>query len=204
MVKPINLIPGPRRHAKACRRLMRMWVGAAVAWAVVLLAVCALSRGMIGPAPASASSAQDSEKVREDTRATRRAILTCERQIAEVRESLQSIQAIGQQPDWSVLLAVVAEKLGEDVVLEACRLQEAGTAAKAAGDEPSIGGRFLFRLSGLSRTQPGVSEFIMRLENCGLFDQVRIVRTTRQDFLNAKAVAFELECLLQGSPERAR
>ncbi len=125
------------------------------------------------------------------------AIQRLSRELANAQWKLESCRAVGKQPDWSIPLAMVAGKLGEEVVLERCQL-EPREDADGQGDDDAGSGRYVFRISGLGKSQTAVSQFVLRLEKSELFNHVRLIKTNRQPFLNGKAVQFQLECLLEG------
>ena len=59
----------------------------------------------------------------------------------------------------------------------------------------------LVRVLGPSRTgcgqsQTAVSNFVLRLERTELFDQVKLIGTSRRPFLSGSAVEFQVECFL--------
>ena len=112
---------------------------------------------------------------------------------------LASGHAVGEQPDWSLLLAMLSSALGDETVLRSIRLQAppeaapgGGGGADAARSLPPI----TLDLTGLGRTQQVVSEFVLRLEQMPLFKQIRLVDTRREPFLNLHAVVFRIECVL--------
>ena len=131
-------------------------------------------------------------------------VLTINQDMAVTQQKLQTAKAVGQQPDWSTLMSLLGQDLGDQVVLDLCRLQRSPVALGAdrpavktdpAGKpEPPPENPFLLELNGFAKTQADVSDFVLRLEKTSLFDKVKLVRTTRQSFLNGKAVAFRLEC----------
>ena len=65
-------------------------------------------------------------------------------------------------------------------------------------------GGFLLGLRGYGRSQAAVAKFVLRLEQTGLFQEVKTLKRTREAFLDAEAVAFRLECLLLNRPEIAK
>ncbi len=68
------------------------------------------------------------------------------------------------------------------------------TAGKAAIDPMSGPMHVKLEMSGLAQTQPGVGIVVQRLQNTGLFDEVRLTKTSREGFLAADALAFQLTC----------
>jgi hypothetical protein len=58
---------------------------------------------------------------------------------------------------------------------------------------------FVLNIAGLARSQLAVSQFILRLEQTGLFDRVSLIDTARETFLGGPATGFKLECSLTGT-----
>jgi hypothetical protein len=56
--------------------------------------------------------------------------------------------------------------------------------------------RFTVELRGLATTQPAVSQFVLRLQQIGLFDDVKLLRTGREPVFNTSAVSFEITCVI--------
>jgi len=167
----------------------------------------------VGPNPLGDEIDYTAERIRESGRT----IVTLRKELAATRWRLDSARGVGQQPDWSVMLALLAEGLGHDVVLKSCELNQVLTPLTGAGRGPAVStpGRqdpsdkkehevtFALMVTGFGRSQTAVSQFVLRLERSGLFDSVRLIDANRQPFLNGKAIAFQLECSL-GSNRGAR
>jgi hypothetical protein len=49
-------------------------------------------------------------------------------------------------------------------------------------------------MRGIARSAAGSSKFVTRLEQMQFFDEVKLLRTSRETFLNGEAVGFEIEC----------
>jgi hypothetical protein len=116
------------------------------------------------------------------------------RQIVTAQSRLEADRAVGNQPDWSILLSSIAADLKDDIVLRQCRLSpindRPGSAASSAGRA------FVFQMEGYGRSQDAVSEFVLRLERKGLFDEVKLVRTSREPLLSEIAINFRLDCAM--------
>ncbi len=117
-------------------------------------------------------------------------VQTLQTQLATARRKLHAVQAVGRQPNMGVLMNIIAESVGDEVVLEQCRL-----APTKAGQAPDS--RLILELKGYCSSQAVVSLFAMRLEKTNLFEQINLVKTTRRPFLGAKAVQFQIECPLE-------
>lgn len=207
----VNLIPAQRRQTKARRRHLTRWsIGLVVYGGAVLAAhfVCGSYFGM-----GNRALAAEIQRSTARLRAAHRMTLTARGELVRAAGELKSARAVGGQPDWGVLLALLAKNVGDDVVLEFCRLRPVGRKWNSlrgsrlrdpgtAGQPPlALDSPLLLELSGLGLSQTAVSGFILRLERTGLFDQVRLVKSSRRAFLHKKAIAFRLECLLAGRGE---
>jgi hypothetical protein len=51
-------------------------------------------------------------------------------------------------------------------------------------------------LGGYGKTQSAVSRFALRMDRMDLFNQVRLLRTDREQLGNGTAVAFHMKCRL--------
>jgi hypothetical protein len=69
-------------------------------------------------------------RTEEDIQQSRQAIETCHGELATTRKALQVSRDMQAQPDWSLLLAVLAQQLDDQLVLSACQLAPAGGEAK--------------------------------------------------------------------------
>ena len=201
----INLIPVPRRRAAACRARLRRWLAGCVSFGAALLLVCMACHAVWGREGRALAGEIEGAELR--IRKSNQTILSVCRELASCQWRLASCRAVGKQPDWSVLLAMLSTRLGDDIVLERCRLRglkasDGGARAPSpdapADDEADARKQFIFEISGFGRSQLAVSRFILSLERMRLFDRVRLIKTNRQPFLQGKAVGFKLECLLDG------
>ena len=131
-------------------------------------------------------------------------------ELAEVDARLATNLAVGGQPDWSVLLALLADTMGEEIALSEVRLGRGGDLSA-----PSPGGRRArptrptgnnesptpgLTIGGVGRTQNAVVHFALRLEETGLFDEVRLVDPRRQPYHDGYVVSFRLECSMEQQP----
>jgi len=181
---------------------------------LVLICITCHRTWGVGPNPLGQEIDYTGDRIRESGRT----IVTLQKELATARWKLDSARGVGRQPDWSVLLALLAEGLGHDVVLKSCELNQVliplrGTAGRPQMPPPAgLNGSekgpqelmFVLTVTGFGRSQTAVSQFVLRLERSGLFDNVRLVNANRQPFLNGKAIAFQLECSLGGNRRRVR
>jgi Tfp pilus assembly protein PilN len=198
----VNLIPTQRLAAKRRRSRINRWLVGTTAYAALALAACIGANVAWGTDYHSTAGdlAQTSERISHLT--TKAADLR--RRLADAESLRQTAQAVSDQPDWSILLAILSETLGHDVTLRELRLQPDRRAAAPAAAPTSTPQarppaplnatslRFVLELRGVARSQPAVAQFVLRLQQIGLFDEVKLIRTGREPLFNASAVTFDI------------
>lgn len=204
-MRSVNLIPTPRLQARRRRIRIRWWTVVCVTYALALAAVYVGCRFRWDTG--QSSNATIIRDVADEIAGYNRRIAAMRGAVQSVRARIEANRAVGNQPDWSVLLALMAKNLGPDVVLKRCKLDLAGRGRSSVTpvDQSSERRReFVFEVSGLGRSQMAVSQFVLRLEQAGLFDRVKLIRTRREGFLTGNAIAFELACSLGAKSRRLR
>ena len=191
----INLIPAHRRLHRSRRARRGIWIVVGTAYAAILLTV-AVSVRLMWTTPGLALSEELDRAGREisDAQADQADL---RRQLQRVAASLAAGQTVGTQPDWSILLSVMARQMGDDVVLDSFRLAGQGPAAGADGEPLPLASRpYTLQLSGMARDPLAVSNFVLRLERTGLFQRVTLGQSQRREVSGGEAVGFRIECRL--------
>ncbi len=192
----INLIPERRQLARQRGGRYRAWVVSTLGYSALVVAVCVVYRGLgvnAGAAePTEELAGLDAELLQiQEQQGELRPGLT------EQRLVLAAGRSITDQPDWSSLLVYLADEvLGDTVVLSGCSLapEQDGLDVQQLREASVV-----VKLTGYAKTTPEVSQFVLRLEESGLFDRVSLTRTNREPFLNGQAIAFEARCLMDRS-----
>ncbi len=202
----IDLTPAPRREMKAVRARILRWATGLSAYAAVVFFACMFFASRC--AGVNSALAATSAELNASIKATTELMLATDERLTDAQGKLEAVRSLGRQPDWRVPLTILAKSLGDEVVLERCRLKAVKVTSPAAGRNASPGSagkgfppyraptHFLMELSGFARSQEAVSQFILRLEGVGLFKDVALVQTARQPFLDRQAIAFQVKCLL--------
>ena len=199
----VNLIPAARMEKRRRRARIRLWTAICGGYVILLVGValwsCAFRR-------------DTGDWVIEQLALTEQRIgeynatmSEFRQQLAEAQTELEASKSISSQPDWTKLLILVGDELGDQIVLSVCQiatlskdgenvtrsLQESLSAAR-----PGVHAAEQYRLElcGFGRTQTSVSQFVLRLEQMQIFDKVELANSRRQDFLSDKAVAFNIKC----------
>ncbi|HSZ56394.1 MAG TPA: PilN domain-containing protein [Tepidisphaeraceae bacterium] len=204
-----NLIPLARqlRDQRAARLRRWAWIiGGLCCLILATLAYFAAGNSLAGgPPPQEFSKAAAELSKANQQAASLRASLATEKQ------RLRSRQLIFRQPDYSLLLRLIAQQVDEDVVLSRCEFGRASDFDRASEFGRARGAAPLSRtpsdalqLSGFARSQPAVAAFMLQLESTGIFQKVTLVRSNEQPLLSGEVAAFEILCVPGASPKGAQ
>lgn len=194
---PINLIPPERARIRRYRRHLRSWALGAGGYALLLVIVLVVSRAAGAREDGSVRTALAA--IEADRSGVDAIVARLEETLRRKTELLRANLEIAHQPDWGILLAVLADTAHDRVVLRRCRLAPARSEGPSSADGPDATdaeGRFLVQLEGMGRTQDDVSEFVLRLEGISLFRDVTVQDTRREPFFDDDVVAFRLDLAL--------
>ncbi len=188
-----NLLPAPYREKIRYRRRMVVWIRGVGALILFGVTACVLAnvflRDMDTPVRDELHNVQSVINQLDASEAA------AWKQIETVTHELGVAEDIAGQPKWSVLLAVLAAGLNEDVYLE---LVETSIVRDNPTEvsPPSIAasGPYRVKISGVSLLQVDATKYALFLEECRLFDSVRLVATTPRPDVSGSAVGFEIAC----------
>ena len=201
MIRAVNLIPAQRLKARQRRRRVERWTAGTLSYGLALVGVsCVLHLMSVGGERAVAT---ELEQTRAKFQAVNAAIEKIQPKLAEAQTTLVANRSIGGQPDWSILLALLAELLGDDAMLVSCELKPltddwSGDRSESLREpaKATMAAQYLLRLAGLGQTQAAVSNYLLRLEQTGLFESVSLIETSTVPFHTGSAVAMRIECVL--------
>lgn len=208
----VNLLPSARVAAIRRRGCIKAWsVGCGVytlglaVWCVVLSA----GSGW-GSLKAELETAHAAVQERSREVAASRA------ELESARRAWEAAQAVGVHPDWSVLLGLLANTRGDEVVLSNCELQPASAAEKVPAAGPArVGGPvaapgYTLEVHGVALSQRAVSSYVLVLESLDVFETVTLLEAKRAAAAGAlrpgmDVVSFKLRCsLVDGRPRKGR
>jgi Tfp pilus assembly protein PilN len=187
-----NLIPLQRQLRHARRARLRAWSVLLGAIAGSLLLACGVL--FLDPSQTSAPAPDAFTKVAGELAQTNQETATVRRQLAALREQVNSRRFVLEQPDYSLLLSMISQVVDDSVVLDQCELSSGGTQSN-----PSQGQ--VLKVGGFARSQSAVAGFMLQLETTGIFKKVTLVRSQEQPVLDRQAAAFQVQCLL-GPPNK--
>ncbi len=209
----INLVPAPRRISRRRQTLIKRWVTATCIYSALLVVLVVIFQALAGTAVHNVD--QDIARVESDIEATRKQISEVAPLLIESRLTLQASQAVDNQADWSVLLALLTSRLNDRVVLSSCSLTPmTPTGATAAPTVPRVGGgpvqvatnaspgakagkQLRLDVRGLAQAQAALSAFVLELEQTKLFEKVVLQDAQRVEFRKGDAIQFQVICHLR-------
>jgi hypothetical protein len=203
-MNPVNLIPAERRARKQRRIRSCLWTAVCGLFVALLFGGSLLlhvlhageDRSLTGQLAAVTQEAEQGQQT----------MLGLRRELAEATVALETARGIREQPDWSRLFLGLADQMGEEIVISRCQVvtltkdEKVIAAGRTESSATPPSNAFLTEcrhqlvLTGFGRTQESVSRFVLRLEDAGAFDQVRLASRCRQTFLESEAVSFSVEC----------
>src|SRR5690606_11983203 len=196
-MRPVNLIPTARREAARRRRYIRRWVGACIAYACVLGLAYGALHLFWRPDHVTRNAPVNLRKLVAANQETDKAVKEVQAKLQDARRTLDANRAVVEKPDWSLLMVLLTRTLEDQIVLRRCNLvpmvappvpasvavapaprATGGPAVKlaaVAAAAPPPGQQYTLLLAGLGKTQTSVTQFVVRLERTGLFDEVKLI-----------------------------
>jgi len=195
-----NLIPTSRLHARDRRQQIKQWVAIGIVYTLLLAGASFVACCTWVATPVDAAEiARVRNEISHQT--TTQSLLRS--QSRELQRDLQSMQEVARQPDWSILVAAVAKRCGKEIFLSDCEMSgnPIGDADSAGSSGPAASGNLILHLRGFGQSQEGISSFVLRLQEFPIFDRVKLLQTTRQQFAGSDAYAFQVDCAIPLGPE---
>lgn len=192
-MRGVNLIPQRHRTARQRRIRTHRWLVGTVTYTLLLLVGWGATRLMTGGAHrAVAEQLTEADARIADADS---ALKTIQPRLAAALATLEAGNSVGDQPDWAILLEATANLLGDDVVLTRFYLEPIKTDPR----QTKIARQYVLHIQGIGRAHETVSQYVLRLENLGLFDSVKLLSTQREPLFNGTAVGFEVDCAMGGA-----
>ncbi|WP_432798847.1 hypothetical protein [Poriferisphaera sp. WC338] len=191
MRRSVNFIPPHYRIKRLIHIRIRQWIVAVSVYSILLVAAWVMFTFSWGQ---SVHEIEDQlADVNQQVSATEEAIKSIKPRVLQAKANLAATNMIGEQPDWSMLLDLLAGLLDENTVLTSCEL----TPEKHTkfGDMVEIS-QYNLKLVGLSRTLTASYDYVVRLKNCGMFDEIQPGKTRKRPFADGEATEFTIECMI--------
>jgi hypothetical protein len=221
-VNSVNLIPASRQRQQRVFRRRQLWSVIVVVYTAVVVGATTIFLPR--------TSDDEREVIRELSTLRDRAAGLDERirkdsdQLARARQQVSGANAVGEQPDWSVLVGMLARERQSNVTLTSLELSTvqvpvrppAGARSEldlpAPGAKPAAAGgaappkpkpapmreSYTLRVEGLAGDPDEAYHFAARLEQSELFKSVRVIETRPSALGVRKLSSFRLACELTG------
>jgi Tfp pilus assembly protein PilN len=185
MIRAPSLIPAPRVIGRKKSRRIRAWVACVGLTAALGAGGTVLARASISDPNAASESDLETARARLDELTAERDALRA--RLADAAATLRAARVAGDHPDWSILLAYVADLCGERIQLSTFALTPR---TEADG--------FNVRIEGAAPSQQATARFVIGLEESGVFSGVRIERSGGLE--NAAGVPFSVVGVIRTGP----
>jgi len=206
VMRGVNLIPTPRREAHRLYRRAQLWLAFWVTTAAVAVVMAVFMHSVRFTRQEGTPDQLARAQVRANEMTIR--VASVNHELSQARTRLAAGRALSERPDWSTLLVAVSRRLGPENVLSTFKLNRVAAVVSPAGAASTTGGgtggdgkpqsnspsHYVIELGGIGRTQASVSRFVLGLQEMGLFEEVRFLRSSRAPFMNGEAIVFEAEC----------
>ena len=177
-----NLLPPHRQAAKHRHSATRRWIIINCVYAALLATAGGVYAYSTSPTEPPVAAAADVGKLNAR-------LVNIRQQTAALNTNLRSILEVTDRPDWSVMLRIIAQSLGDDLVLSVVDTNSASAATATAEPRRVV-------LTGVGRSQAAVTQFVLRMESLRLFSHVRLAQTAAQSLRGTEGVGFQLICTL--------
>jgi Tfp pilus assembly protein PilN len=203
-MKSVNFMPSYRIVARQRRRRIRLWT--VVIGVTLVLELVGIACGYGLWCGGRMVLAKEEDRAAATIQSADRAIRMLQGELATQEATLKANQALEGQPDWSRMLSLLAQSLGDGVIVKRCELKPRPPAGPVTPASAPLkeGDAYALKVSGVGRAVADVLQFAGALERSGLFDQIRLVKTDTEPFLSGTATVFEMECALGGKTENPK
>lgn len=196
----INLMPARRQEERMKCAYIQRWIAGGVAYCFVVLIVCVAVR--LTAVTPNRDREYDLDEARQSVHSLNVAIQAIEAELEQGQSMLAATQDLANNPDWGLLLGFVGKLVSGDLVLREYQLEDAvqaGVINPAADVQGRPGGSFQFVVKGWGRTQAAVTDFTLKLERIGLFENVKLLDSNLQPVGSSSAVSFTVQCIMRDS-----
>jgi len=137
------------------------------------------------------------EKIKAELNQVEASKAAIDQRSSVVSRELGVAEDIAGQPDWSVLLDVLAAGLHKGSSLEQIEVGlDRGDSADGVPPSAVAQGPYTVNLTGVAGEQREATQYALYLESSGMFDSVRLNATSPRPDIADRAVGFEIGCVI--------
>lgn len=200
-VAGVNLLSSARKARTQRRILTKRWGGGL---AVYALALCGATFVVMLSSRVGASIDNELSSASSQLSRAENELKQLQSQQFELRKRVTAARSVGYHADWSILLRMVAGLRGETIHFDDISLThhvELIAREKSGASEkklpPVRQERYELALIGVAKDVRGVNEFVVGLEETGLFERVRRGESSPPD---DRGTHFRLICEMRDQP----
>lgn len=188
-----NLLPTRIRSERVLRARARAWTVVCTACAgvaVLITTTVRLAYDARSHRLSRLAHAAHVSVVRHETEARRLAT-----GLEATHRALTAAERLQEEPDWSIVLALVARISGENIAITSFGLLDSerspDRSSEARTESPAV---VAVTISGVGSTHADVAAFVIGLDSAGLFSVVELERTSRTDGAPGGLTSFSVRC----------
>ncbi len=217
----LNLLPPGRRQELRLHRRLHVWMMVGAAYGIATVGACITLAA--GEPVVDRRETTELTVLTRETDAFKEETSQHKKDIAAENRRKQGADLVKDHPDWSILLELLAQTRGKEVVLDGVDVKpvevvpvaksetppasnDSKAEAKPAG-KPAHPSAYDVRLTGFAKTQTAVTDFADRLQKSGVFDLVTLERSSARTSGNLAVIDYTILCHLgttQGNSEQER
>lgn len=193
----LNLIPAHVREATSNAKRLRVW-------SKVLACVGVAASAAIGVALTRDNPARDAwagvAELESRIEGRKRELASLRAKSSTLAKQVESAGAVSNHPGWSSALALIAERLGDSLVLDSCVLNRPrevrapATPGAPAAKQVQVNLAYSIELGGMATSQGTVHRYLADLQAAGLFDSVTLLETRSRPLGDRTLVGFRISC----------
>ncbi|MEM8756333.1 MAG: PilN domain-containing protein [Planctomycetota bacterium] len=186
----VNLLPESVRAARRERRRVRRWIHAAAAYAGAWVLAVAVANEMVTDPAAGLEPKLAAVNASLTSAEASIELIHAEQQ--RLLGRVRVVRDIAGQPDWSVLVALLADRAGDSVGLREIRLELDGDGRSGVSPSDIAFGPYAVEIIGIASSQAEATAFVLDLERSGLFALIDIAETSPERVGQQPVVRFRL------------
>ena len=196
----VNLLPEPHKLRMKVRRRVTRWGQGVGVLLFVGVAACVVANMLLRDMDTPLR--EELQQVNSVINQLDASEAAAWKQIERVTHELGVAEDIAGQPKWSILLGVLAAGLNDGVYLESVTTAIVrDDPAELPPPNNAAAGPYSVSLTGVSVLQGDATRYALFLEECRLFNSVRLVATNPRPDVSETAVGFEIACEIGVMPQ---
>ncbi len=120
-----------------------------------------------------------------------------EMRLAKAKLKLSIFRSVSDHPDWSILMAMVGSQITDENQISLFKLEKRITAETSQAKNSRSNESYQVSIQGKSGSLKGISQFLINLEQLGIFKQVKLLETKGLETDENIAVQYSILCSIE-------